>query len=434
MKAGARATQSCLLLLAACVALLLPACASAPSNDALPGLDARFRGAYERKARPEAARALAEIAARFPAALSRYSDDVIESTSLPQPVSSPDENAARLELLQQLFALRWKSRFGVEPSDLWMELIVRLVEKGRVNDAVAVVPHIQSAREMVVLKVDKRFEPLMRLSAPVPGVEGTAKLNVSNWQAVMVRFPRSLEAVVEFVDASLRAGEYEQALAATDAAIAKMVAAKSPRDVYDDADNMLTWLYARRASALRALEKWGESEAELRKAMELPERGGRNISNTINLAGFYVMIGRPDDAVAALGPMAPDGGGRVSSFGLMQVKRVLCMVAVLRNDEAATHEAFEFISKHRTDAPGTFESMLLWTNRQDEWAQYVIERLRNPAERADELRDLQIYAEKPPHPAQIVMDKRYRAFADRPDVRAAVAEVGVIEHFSIPSP
>jgi hypothetical protein len=29
---------------------------------------------------------------------------------------------------------------------------------------------------------------------------------------------------------------------------------------------------------------------------------------------------------------------------------------------------------------------------------------------------------------------RRREFAVRPDVRAAVAEVGVIEHFSIPSP
>lgn len=434
MKTGMPLTPLRLFLLVAWIPLFLCACASSPGNDDLPKLDARFRSAFERNARPDAAKALAEIATRFPAALPRYADEVIVQTALRQPGSSQAEDAARLELLQHLFAQRWKTKHGMEPSALWLELIFLQVERGRVNDVVDVVPHVQSAPEMIVLKVAKRFEPLMRLSAPVLSVEGTARLDVRNQRAAMLAFPRSLEAILGFAGSLLDAGEYEQALATTDAAIAKVAAAKSPRDVFDDADRMLTWLYFYRSRALRALGRWSDSEAELRKAVELPERGGRNISNVINLAAFYATSGRADDAMAALGPLAYDTRGRVSPYGLMQVKRVLCMVAVLRNDEAATRNALEFISKHREDAPVTFQRLLVWTNREDEWARYMIERLHDPADRGDALKELQIYADKPLSPMEIVMEKRFRAFADRPDVRAAVAEVGTVERFSIPPP
>jgi tetratricopeptide (TPR) repeat protein len=274
----------------------------------------------------------------------------------------------------------------------------------------------------------------MKLSAPVLSVERTAQLDVQNWREATRRFPRQLEATMRFASALLDAGDFEQALVATDGAIAKVTAAKPAHDAYDDADNMLTWIYLVRADSLRGLGRWSDAEAEYRKAMQLPERGGRNVSNTINLAGFYARGGRPDDALAALGPLARASYMNVSSYGMMQVKRVMCMVAVLKHDEGATWDAIGFLRKNRGDAPGTYQDTLLWTNRRDEWAQYMTERLRTPGTRADALRELQLYAEKPLQPIEQEMQKRLRELIERPDVRAAIAEVGEIGRFAIPPP
>jgi tetratricopeptide (TPR) repeat protein len=427
-----RISHFSLLLLALCSPILPALCAAAVSQDSFPALHERFRRAYDRNAKLAAAKALTEIAARFPNALYIYTDGSIYRTAVPRPDASAEERAAQIALMQQLFTQRFKDELGIEPNELWLAFVSALVDEGRLNDAVEVVPHIQSAREGLVLRVDKRFETLMRMSAPVLSLESIAKLDVENRQEAMLKHPRSLAAVTKLGTALLAAGQYEEALASTDSAIAKVNGVKSPRSVFEDADDQLTWLYYNRAAALRAVGRWSEAEVELRKSMELPERGGRNISNTINLAGFYIQTGRPDDALSALGSVGRDG--RVSDYGAMQVKSVLCRAAVLKSDERAASNALEYIAKHRADAPGTYQEMLLWANRADEWAQYMIERLRAPALRGAALRELQIYTENAAHPSEIERRKRLREFADRADVRAAVAEVGLIERFGIPRP
>ena len=104
----------------------------------------------------------------------------------------------------------------------------------------------------------------------------------------------------------------------------------------------------------------------------------------------------------------------------------------IKNEESKVRQAMDYMSQHRNDAPRTYQSMLLWTNNPDAWAQYMIERLHDPRMRRDALLDLQIYtAVGAQRPSEVERQKRFREFADRPDVRAAVQEVGVIETFSI---
>jgi len=116
------------------------------------------------------------------------------------------------------------------------------------------------------------------------------------------------------------------------------------------------------------------------------------------------------------------------------VKLIRYEVARLRNDAAAAREPFEFMSQHRADSFDAFQVALLLAGRQDEGAQLLIERLRDPERRADALVDVQIYAEKPHLPLTTVILKRWRELVERSDVSAVIAEVGVVERFAIPEP
>jgi tetratricopeptide (TPR) repeat protein len=421
------------LFLAGFASLLLSSCASAPQRAVtLSDLNARLRSAYSRQSYGEAAKVLAEVASRFPNALSQVPDDAIMRLAAIPPSSNAAERAARFELLQKLFALGWKDEHGIEPSTLWHDLIRELIERDRVDEAVRVVPHVQSPGQMIELRVDKRFDVLMQKSAPVLSVEGIAKANVQNWRQANAKFPRSIEVVVGLLSALYAAGKFDTELALANEAAARVESAKSPRDAFDDADQKLNWLYNSRASALQALGRWDEAVADLRKARDLLERGGPNVSNTINLADLYVGMGRSDDALTTLAPLLKTFPKNTSPYGAMQVQVVRHSAAVLQNDEATARAAFEYLSKHRADSPRAFQEALVWSNRPDEWAHYMIERLHDPQGRNLALRELQSYPETPEPPVWTQMRNRMREFANRPDVRAAVAEVGVIERFEVP--
>jgi len=143
------------------------------------------------------------------------------------------------------------------------------------------------------------------------------------------------------------------------------------------------------------------------------------------------MLGRADEALKTLAPLAA-GQRNASSYGRMQVQWVQYTAAMTKKADAVARKAFDFISKHRADSPQTYQDALLWANRTEECARFLIERLRDPRDRGEALRQLQIYAEIAEPPMEAQMWKRLRDLTDRPDVRAAVAEVGTIERFDVP--
>jgi len=424
--------RSILAAATALASLILSSCASSPEQGVtLADLDIRFRSAYVRQANAEAARALAQIAARFPDALSRYPDVVIGRTAHLPGTGTAAEQAARFELLQKLFALNWKYECGIEPSSLWADLIRELVDHGRVDEAVQVVPHIQSPGQMILLRVDKRFDEVLRRAAPVLSVEGVATANLQNWRQANAKCPRRLNVVNGLLQATFAAGKFEASLSLADEAIARVEAAKSPREAFDDAEAELNWLYDSRARALQALGRWDDAVAALQKSKSLSEHGTPNVSNTINLADLYVMLGRADEALETLAPLVA-GQRNASPYGRMQVQWVRYTAAMMKKDDATARKAFEFLRQHRADAPQTFQDALLWANRADEWARCLIERLHDPGDRGEALRHLQIYAEMAEPPMEAQLWKRVRELTDRADVRAAVAEVGTIERFDVP--
>ncbi len=392
--------------------------------------DARFVAAFQRGADSEAVDALTVIAQRWPATVARYRDRAILRV-VNAIGDSPPEEERRLKLLSALYAAQWKFDYGVEPSQLWSSLVRLLVDRGRIDEARAVVTRIRAPRAVLELRVDKRFDVLRAADRRALDVNLAAEQELADWTRAASSFPRRLDATADMLYAHLNSGKFEEALALADATLARVAAAKSASALYDDPGDALNWIYDYRGHALRALGEWQECELNLQSALAEPEHDQRNVSNAINLASFYMEFGRVDEAVAALGSLA-DPHSPVTGYGRMQVMDVRHAISLARKDVSGAREALDYLREHRRDAAEAFQTALLRENRTDEAAAFLIERLADKSTRTQALASVQSYPDTPQSPAGKVIGARWVQLLSREDVRSAVAAVGRIEHFSIP--
>jgi tetratricopeptide (TPR) repeat protein len=281
------------------------------------------------------------------------------------------------------------------------------------------------------MRVDKRFDRLVRANPERFDVDALAQEQVRDWQAATQRFPRRLYDAYDLMTAYQVKGDYAEALRLADDALARMAAAKSPDDLYDDVSTALNWVYDARARALRGLGNWEEAEIDLQNAMKEKERGGRNVSNTINLASFQAEFNRPDEAIAVLGPLT-EPNSPLSPMGRMVVTAIVHTAALSKGDPRRTKEALDYLREHEADAPWVLQDELVRAGRVDEAAAQLIRLLRRQESRSRALGYVQEYREVPMSPGEQQIARGRRQIVQRSDVRAAVLAVGHIERFSIP--
>jgi beta-barrel assembly-enhancing protease len=419
-----------------CVALPLALSFAATAASPPPALsgsqrdwDARFRAAYARQSDSDAVDALTVIAQRWPQLLSHYADRSVLRV-INALAQSPPEQERRLQLLRALYAARWKFDYGVEPSNLWGDLVRMLVDRGEFQEARHVVGRIRAPRAILELRVDKRFDVLRKNNPKAFDVRLAAEQELADWAGAAARFPRELDATAELIYAHLNSGKFEEALSLADATLAR-IQAGSARALYDDPENALNWIYDYRGRALRALGEWRECELNLKSALAEPEWGRRNVSNAINLASFYVEFNRIDEAVDALGTL-PDPHSPVSGYGRMQVMVVSQAIALARKDAVGARTALDYMREHWSDAPETYRDALLRADEIEDAAAFLIERLLDLQTRASALASVQSYPEAPRSPQGEVIAARWARLLTREDVRSAIAQVGRVERSSIP--
>jgi tetratricopeptide (TPR) repeat protein len=376
---------------------------------------------------------MATIARRWPDAMKGANPRVVMRLALREPANEA-EWAVRFDLLDTLYDNSWKMQFGIEPGAVWGELVRELVANGESTRALEVAAHIDSPRTLVALRVDNRCRALVAANPQRFDVAAAAERQIEAWRGVTQQFPRSLEAVVRLDNAYLDAGQYAQVKQITDAVIAKVDVAKSLYDIYqeDDLSNSFNWILDNHADALEALQDWTGAEEEYRRAAERLERGYPNVSNIINLAGFYADLDRNEDARAALARLPTDRAGP-SPYGRLQAYIVRLRIALSTRNKAAENEALGYLRQHSADALSSVDFAFARANRLDEAAQLLIQRLDDPHQRVSALMDVQTYA-NPPEPRLLVEARsRWKSVVERKDVQEAIARVGKIESFPIPS-
>jgi hypothetical protein len=171
------------------------------------------------------------------------------------------------------------------------------------------------------------------------------------------------------------------------------------------------------------------SIAVLEGASGLSENGVANVSQTINMAGFYVRLGRSREAIDILSTL---GDRDMTPYGHMQVESIRLLAALIDERPEDVERALAYMRAHGDDAIATLQDALVRAGEVDEAAALLIRRLRDPALRKGALLEVQEYA-RPTWTTPFIeaWHKQEVEMLSRPDVQAVIAEVGRTEAYRI---
>jgi hypothetical protein len=290
-----------------------------------------------------------------------------------------------------------------------------------------VAQRVTGTYSLIGMRVDNRFEPVRRAAPERFDIDKAVHKEIATLRESAQRSPRSMEAVLDLTEALLMARQYDEVLKLTYEASTRTLSATRAAVPFDDADRYLIWVMDQRARAYAGLNRQEEAAEELLRARRFEEQGVRNVSQSINLAYRYTLMGRSKEALDSLAEV----GANITSYGVMQVEAVKLAAAVQMKNAAEIDRALSYLREHRTDAPATFLWALVKADRLDDAADWLITRLDNPRERLSALLEIQQYAEPPATPAQAEWRGRWKQLIQREDVQASVARVGRIEAFNV---
>jgi tetratricopeptide (TPR) repeat protein len=186
------------------------------------------------------------------------------------------------------------------------------------------------------------------------------------------------------------------------------------------------WLMNLRSDALLALGKREEALAELKRARDLDENGGANVSQALNLGELYCRLQRPRDALGEITRV-----GSTSGYGRMVQAAMEHCADFQLGDSKGAQGALDYMRKHEGDSPLQLLDALLLEGRMDEAASLVEKVLADGYRRGDMLDWMQDTRSTPPLPGDVVQVRNRKALIARPDVATALDRVGRIEHYDL---
>jgi tetratricopeptide (TPR) repeat protein len=337
---------------------------------------------------------------------------------------------AALPLLQVLYDVHWKLKWDIEPSETWRDLTLRLIEKGRLADAISVSAHVTDVYVLIAMRSDRRFDVVVAASPAQFDIGAAADREFQAFQAAAERAPQSLELKSRVILSLLNQQHYEAALAASDSILSDIRSTNYPNKLYEDYDEERSSFMNLRALALARVGRWDEAIAQLTAASLLDEQHQGNVSQLIDLGSLYCELGRPKDALAAIDRIV----ARTSPFGAMQLEEVRLEAAEQMGDTKQVGRSLEYLRSHRADAPTTYQDALIAVNQLDWAANLVIAQLLDKENRQSAILSVQAFAQFPAAPRDLELAARRRTVIARPDVQAAIRKVGRVAAYQLEEP
>jgi tetratricopeptide (TPR) repeat protein len=383
----------------------------------------RFTLALANEQPQDAVKSFHVLASRFPRALAEV-DDALVLAAYQSLAREPNPEAERLRFLDALRTAGWRPQDPVDAGEgLRLERVRLLLAAGREEEARAEAAELDDPFAHLALRVDDRFAPVRRATAG--DLRSVAQSRLTGVTVLASTAADRLSAALAMAELHLMLGEPAKALSVLDAALERR--RKGGDGAYVDAERTLNWARDLRAQALFALGRWDEGLEAMAEAAGTPEDGTDNFSQTVNLAGALTFMGRPQEALAALGAvndelLTDDGRAWV------QAARA-CALAADRQAPAAAEAAT------RADAlgPKNFAARIharLCVDDLDAAARLYVERLGEPEHRLEALLALQDYRvdakveASAPTGWGAARRRQLAALRARSDVREAVARAG----------
>ncbi|MBN8736148.1 MAG: hypothetical protein J0H27_07745 [Xanthomonadales bacterium] len=382
----------------------------------------RFSSAFAIKNFGDAAYSLTMFTQRWPAKLGDVVPGAVMQLHYQLKLAHEDETD-RL-MLDELFDAGWQIE-GVEPSNLWRDLALKHLQRGEVARATKVALRITSGQVALSMQVDKRFDAITLPHRGAFDVDRLVAAEITATRARMAAHPDQLQPITDLQELFLLTGQYPKVLSISDAVVARTEKREGAK-AYTDFSDRYNWVLDNRSRAFKRQAQWDKAIATEVLAARLPEHGGINVSQSINLGELYAELGQPDNAATAIIQL-----GDLSPIGRMQLEGVKLRIAVDRHDEPAASAAMAYLRAHRAEEPDTLQDALLLRGNLDEAAALLIDRLEDPEWRNDALVDMQHYADIIMTPMEKTIHDRWNTVVARPDVQAALQKVGRVETFSI---
>ena len=366
--------------------------------------------------------AVTTVGRRWPEALREANAHAIGQTTVAAEYGPPQ---ARLELLEALFNARW-TLFGREPSWVWKDLALLLLQRNDMDGAALVAGRVTSPYGAIAMRVDRRFDRLLEGAGPLD-VHRMQDAEIEQLRTAAGEAPPSLKRVHNLLRALAGAGRYGEIVQRADFALAH--AGPGGSSAYEDADEARMWILNDRASAMERLGRWEDAVADLEDASRMAGHQGGNVNQTINLATLYVRLDRPADALATIARVPLENTTAYGRF-LVEGVRHACAIAQGNAQEAAA--TFTYLRDHRDDAPDAYQAALLDEGLDDQSEATLVSLLRDSQRRNGALMSVQQFARGAEAPRQTRLRERWRAVVERHEVQAVIAEVGRAERWDIP--
>jgi tetratricopeptide (TPR) repeat protein len=336
-------------------------------------------------------------------------------------------HGAALPLMQALFAAHWKVKWDQEPSGVWQDLALLLLEQHRLPEAIEVATHVTEEFALISMRADKRFDPITTANPGQFDIDAALKHRIEHIQSVAESNPKALFPRIIVIELLMEQQHYGAALAAADDLVAEIRQRSDAKQWYSDFGLQYAWVLDTRSRALQRVGRWDESVDQLAAASWVLETDGENVSQVINLGALYCDVGMPKAALLALERL----GTHMSNYGRMQEADVRLDAAIQLGDTEETAKWLGFEKEHRSEAPRTYADALLRMNDSETAAQWLIERLADPDQRLSTLLAIQEYATPKETARQSELRQRRRDLIARPDVQAAIQKVGRIDSYKL---
>lgn len=385
----------------------------------------RVNAAYRLKDMAEVIVGLTDVARKSPERLEHMNSRFLLSVLRDAKKELP--HGSTLPLLQALYAAHWKVEWDQEPSGIWQDLALLLLEQNRLAEAIDVSSHVTDAYGIIALRADHRFDAITVANPARFDVDAAHKRDLEHFESAAERSPKALTPKTAVIDLLIEQQHYGAALAAADDLLAEIRVRSDAKQWYDDFDDEYAWVLDSRSRALRRVGRWDEALDQLAAASWVVDKSAGNVSQVINLGDLYCDLGMPKEALGSLVRLGTD----ISSYGRVQEAYVRLDAAVQLGDTGQTEKWLGFIKEHRVDAPRTYEDALLLTDDVESAAKWLVERLEDKDLRSATLLSIQDFAVPRGTARQAELRKRRVALLAISDVRAEIQKVGRIESYKI---
>ncbi len=337
-------------------------------------------------------------------------------------------------LVEALAAANWKPHDPfLPPAPYYLALVRVRIDEGNISGALEAAHKLTALYSLVAIRDDSRFAIVLERMRDFFDPANYMKRLWQTTQAKVAAAPDRLGGIYVKGNLLLQRGEPQAALDLTQTALTQALAQQKSGDAapFSDISDQLNWILNVKENALLDLGRNEEAVQTLKQAARTPENGMFNVSQTINLAGLYVTLGRPK---AALQTLATFDNAPMSDYGKMALASVRACAYAQTGNKAARNETLANMAKHSADGVRAYLHALLCTGDAASAAKVIISELASPAQRTQTLLELQDYKQLYPQSAADRQSGRtLRAVTQRPDVKAAVAKVGRIEHYDFQS-